>query len=52
MMVGIALLITAEARLVITTIPKQTLAEQIAPLAPAKLAAVERALRFALGLQD
>jgi mRNA interferase MazF len=36
---------------VITTIPKQTLTEQIAPLGPGKLAAVERALAFALGLR-
>ena len=36
---------------IITTIPKQTLKEQIAPLGPGKLAAVERALAFALGLR-
>src|SRR5438552_4410094 len=35
----------------ITTIPKRTLAARIAPLSPAKLAAVETALRFALGLR-
>jgi mRNA interferase MazF len=34
----------------ITTIPKRTLARRIATLPPAKLGAVERALRFALGL--
>ncbi|MBI3635498.1 MAG: type II toxin-antitoxin system PemK/MazF family toxin [Candidatus Rokubacteria bacterium] len=34
----------------ITTIPRRALAERIAPLTPAKLAAVERALMFALGL--
>lgn len=34
----------------ITTIPKQTLAERIVTLTPEKLAAVESALRFALGL--
>jgi mRNA interferase MazF len=35
----------------ITTIPKASLGRLIAPLAPAKLAAVEQALRFALGLR-
>src|SRR2546428_5926492 len=34
----------------ITTIPKHTLTEPIGPLPPGKLAAVERALRFALEL--
>jgi len=34
----------------ITTIPRQTLTQPIGPLAPEKLAAVERALAFALGL--
>lgn len=34
----------------ITTIPKRTLARRITSLPPAKLGAVERALRFALGL--
>lgn len=34
----------------ITTIPKRTLARPIGPLPPEKLAAVERALVFALGL--
>lgn len=34
----------------ITTIPKQSLAEPIGPLSTEKLAAVERALRFALAL--
>ncbi len=34
----------------ITTIPKHTLTEPIGPLPPGKLAAVERALRFALDL--
>jgi mRNA interferase MazF len=34
----------------ITTIPRRSLAERIGPLAPEKLAAVERALLFALGL--
>lgn len=34
----------------ITTIPKQTLTQRLAALAPEKLAAVERALRFAVGL--
>jgi len=33
----------------ITTIPKQLLTQRLAALAPGKLAAVERALRFALG---
>lgn len=36
---------------IITTIPKQTLKQQIAPLAPLKVAALERALKFALGLR-
>lgn len=36
----------------ITTIPKQTLKEQIASLSPGKLAAVEQALKFALGLAE
>ena len=35
----------------ITTIPKASLGRLIRPLAPDKLAAVERALRFALGLR-
>ena len=35
----------------ITTIPKRTLAARIASLAPGKLVAVDRALRFALGLR-
>lgn len=35
---------------VLTTVPKRTLARRLAELGPAKLAAVERALRFALGL--
>jgi mRNA interferase MazF len=34
----------------ITTIPKRTLTQPIGPLSREKLAAVERALRFALGL--
>ena len=34
----------------ITTIPWRTLAQPIGPLPPEKLAAVERALMFALGL--
>ena len=34
----------------ITTIPKRSLTRRIAALAPAKLAAVERALCFAVGL--
>ena len=34
----------------LTTIPKQTLTQPIGPLSPGKLAAVERALRFALDL--
>jgi mRNA-degrading endonuclease toxin of MazEF toxin-antitoxin module len=34
----------------VTTIPKRTLARRIAVLPPPKLAAVDRALRFALGL--
>ncbi len=34
----------------ITTIPKQVLSLRLATLAPAKLAAVERALCFAVGL--
>jgi len=34
----------------LTTIPKRSLAERLTTLAPGKLAAVERALRFALGL--
>jgi mRNA interferase MazF len=34
----------------ITTIPKRTLARRITTLSPPKLGAVERALRFALGL--
>jgi mRNA interferase MazF len=34
----------------ITTIPRRTLARPIGPLSPEKLAAVERALVFALGL--
>jgi mRNA interferase MazF len=34
----------------VTTIPKAVLRTRIAALAPLKLAAVERALRFALGL--
>jgi mRNA-degrading endonuclease toxin of MazEF toxin-antitoxin module len=34
----------------ITTIPKQTLTRRLTALAPEKLAAVERALRFAVGL--
>lgn len=34
----------------ITTIPKRTLAQRIAALGPEKLRAVERALRFAVGL--
>jgi mRNA interferase MazF len=36
----------------ITTIPKGTLTEQISPLTPAKLLAVDRALTFALGLRN
>lgn len=35
----------------ITTIPKGSLAERIAALSPERLVAVERALRFALGLK-
>jgi len=34
----------------LTTIARRSLTRQIAPLSPAKLSAVERALRFALGL--
>lgn len=34
----------------ITTIPRRALAESIGPLPPERLAAVERALMFALGL--
>ena len=34
----------------ITTIPKQILTKRIAALEPGKMAAVERAVRFALGL--
>jgi mRNA-degrading endonuclease toxin of MazEF toxin-antitoxin module len=34
----------------ITTIPKRALTGKVTALAPTKLAAVERALRFALGL--
>lgn len=34
----------------ITTIPRRTLTRAIGPLSPEKLAAVERALMFALGL--
>src|SRR5919198_539353 len=33
----------------ITTIPRRTLTQRLKPLAPEKLAAVEQALRFALG---
>jgi mRNA interferase MazF len=35
---------------VVTTIPRRTLTQSIGPLPPEKLAAVERALMFALGL--
>jgi mRNA interferase MazF len=35
----------------VTTIPKATLSRRIAALPPAKLAAVESAIGFALGLQ-
>jgi mRNA interferase MazF len=34
----------------LTTIPKRSLATRLTTLAPGKLAAVDRALRFALGL--
>jgi mRNA interferase MazF len=34
----------------ITTIPRPMLVQRVAPLDPARLAAVDRALRFALGL--
>ena len=34
----------------VTTIPKQVLSARIAALDPAKLLAIDRALRFALGL--
>jgi len=34
----------------LTTIPRRTLARRITTLPPSKIAAVERALRFALGL--
>jgi mRNA interferase MazF len=34
----------------LTTVPKQTLTRRLTTLAPEKLSAVERALRFALGL--
>jgi len=34
----------------ITTLPKRLLAERLAVLSPARVAAVDRALRFALGL--
>ena len=36
----------------ITTIPRRTLTQPIGPLPPEKLAAVERALMFALGLAN
>ena len=36
----------------ITTIPRNTLTERITSLAPEKLAALERALKFALGLPE
>ena len=36
----------------ITTIPKRSLMARIASLAPAKVQAVDTALRFALGLRD
>ena len=36
----------------ITTIPKKTLSERITVLSPEKLAAVERAVKFALGLSE
>ena len=36
----------------ITTIPKQSLTQRITNLTPLKLAAVEQALKFALGLPD
>lgn len=36
----------------ITTIPKQSLTERLTNLTPTKLAAVEQALKFALGLAD
>ncbi len=36
----------------ITTIPRRTLTQPIGPLPPDKLAAVERALMFALGLAN
>jgi mRNA interferase MazF len=36
----------------ITTIPRRTLTQPIGPLSPDKLAAVERALMFALGLAN
>lgn len=36
----------------ITTIPKQSLTERLTNLTPKKLAAVEQALKFALGLAD
>ena len=36
----------------ITTIPKQTLKERVASLSPGKKAAVEQALKFALGVAE
>ena len=36
----------------ITTIPKQALSERITVLSPEKLTAVERAVKFALGLSE
>src|SRR2546428_13841879 len=36
----------------ITTIPRRTLTERLTALAPIKLAAIDRAVRFALGLGE
>jgi len=36
----------------VTTIPKRSLTERIALLSPARLAEIDAALRFALGLRD
>lgn len=37
---------------VVTTVPKGALTQRVAALPPAKVAAVDRALKFALGLSD
>jgi len=36
----------------ITTIPRRTLTERLTPLSPIKLAAIDRAVRFSLGLGE